>query len=356
MTAIALQARGLTRRFGASLAVDSVDLDVEAGRFTCLIGPSGCGKTTLLRMLAGLEPASAGTIEIEGRDVSFCSPAERGVGMVFQSYALFPNMTVADNVGFGVVKTLDRRERAARVETLLGVVGLDGFGRRRPHELSGGQQQRVAIARALATQPRILLLDEPLSALDPLIRDQLRAELKALQRRLGVTTVMVTHDQAEALAVADTIAVMRAGRIEQIGSPQAIYDHPASLFVASFVGATNVMEGQVLGPDAVQLWDGVQVRAATLGRLVGAPVLAAIRPEAVRLAWPGEAGVGVVVVDRRFAGATTRLETEPEAVPGLRLTVDLPASAAPPGLGERVALVMPSEGIRLFAREAPPCA
>ena len=263
MNSIALKVRGLTKRFGGSTAVDAIDLDVEAGRFTCLIGPSGCGKTTLLRMLAGLEPSSSGRIEIEGRDVSSSSPAERGVGMVFQSYALFPNMTVADNIGFGAAKALKRRELAAKVEALLAVVGLEGFGRRRPHELSGGQQQRVAIARALATEPRILLLDEPLSALDPLIREQLQGELKALQRRLGVTTVMVTHDQAEAMAVADSIAVMRSGRIEQVGSPEAIYGEPASLFVASFVGAANVLEGRVSRPGAVRLWDSVDIRAET---------------------------------------------------------------------------------------------
>jgi len=356
MNSVALKVRDLTKRFGGQAAVDAVDLDVETGSFTCLIGPSGCGKTTLLRMLAGLEPSTWGRIEIEGRDVSASSPAERGVGMVFQSYALFPNMTVAANIGFGAARTLRRRELAAKVDSLLSVVGLEGFGRRRPHELSGGQQQRVAIARALATEPRILLLDEPLSALDPLIREQLQGELKALQRRLGVTTVMVTHDQSEAMAVADRIAVMRSGRIEQTGSPEAVYGEPANLFVASFVGAANVLEGRVSGPGAVRLWDSVDIRAETHERAVGAAILAAIRPEAVRLARPGEAGLNGAVVDRRFAGATTRLEVEPEGAPGVRLSVDLPAAAVPPpGPGERVAIVLPPERIRLFPAGDTPC-
>jgi iron(III) transport system ATP-binding protein len=353
---VALRVRGLTKRFAGKAAVDAVDLDVEAGSFTCLIGPSGCGKTTLLRMLAGLETASSGRIEIEGRDVSAASPAERGVGMVFQSYALFPNMTVAANVGFGAAKRLKRDELDARTQTLLRTVGLEGYDRRRPHELSGGQQQRVAIARALATEPRILLLDEPLSALDPLIRDQLRAELKALQRRLGVTTVMVTHDQAEAMAVADTIAVMRSGRIEQVGSPEAIYQEPSNLFVAAFVGAANVLEGKISGPGAVRLWDGVEIPADTRSGSPGASILAAIRPESVRLAQPGETGLPAKVVDRRFAGATTRLETEPEGAPGKRLSLDLPAASAPaPGPGDQVALVLPAERIRIFAHEGASC-
>ena len=354
--ATALRVRGLTKTFGGRAAVDAVDLDVEEGGFTCLIGPSGCGKTTLLRMLAGLETASAGVIEIEGRDVSSASPAERGVGMVFQSYALFPNMTVADNVGFGASKPTKGADLKARVEALLRTVGLEGFDRRRPHELSGGQQQRVAIARALATEPRILLLDEPLSALDPMIRDQLRAELKALQRRLGVTTVMVTHDQAEAMAVADTIAVMRAGRIEQVGSPETIYQEPANLFVAAFVGAANVLEGRISAPGAVRLWDGVEVPADTRSNNPGASVLAAIRPESVRLAQPGETGLTAKVVDRRFAGATTRVEAEPEGAPGKRLSLDLPADCgSAPEPGERVALVLPADRIRIFANEGASC-
>ena len=348
----ALRVRGLTKRFGVSRAVDAVDLDLEAGRFLCVIGPSGCGKTTLLRMLAGLEPATSGSVEIEGRDVSDRSPAERGVGMVFQSYALFPNMTVAGNIAFGAAKT-PPAERRERIDGLLATVGLEGFGERRPHELSGGQQQRVAIARALATNPRILLLDEPLSALDPLIREQLRGELKALQRRLGVTAVMVTHDQAEALAVADTIAVMRSGRVEQVGSPESIYDRPANPFVAGFVGAANVMEAKASGPGRVRLWDRVETAARTDGLAPGASLTAVIRPEAVRLAAPGEAGLAVRVTDRRFAGGATRIEASPEAAPDRIIALDLPAaSGPPPAIGEPATIVLPPDRILLFANRA----
>ncbi len=356
MSPTALSVRSLTKRFAATTAVDGIDLDVETGKFTCLIGPSGCGKTTLLRMLAGLEPATSGRVEIEGRDVSASSPAERGVGMVFQSYALFPNMTVAQNIGFGAGRKIGASERRARIESLLATVGLQGFGGRRPQQLSGGQQQRVAIARALATEPRILLLDEPLSALDPLIRDQLRGELKALQRRLGVTTVMVTHDQAEALAVADSIAVMRDGRVEQVGAPDAVYERPANLFVAGFLGAANVLEGRVTGPRTVQLWDAVEVGADAAGRSIGEPIAVVVRPEAVRLAGPGEGGIAATVLDRRFAGASTRLETSPDAAPDRTLTLDLPATVPAPAIGERVALVLAPERILLFPREPASCA
>jgi ABC-type Fe3+/spermidine/putrescine transport system ATPase subunit len=302
-------------------------------------------------MLAGLESATSGVVEIEGRDVSAASPAERGVGMVFQSYALFPNMSVAANIGFGAPKA-PPAERRARVEALLATVGLEGFGQRRPQELSGGQQQRVAVARALATEPRILLLDEPLSALDPLIRDQLRAELRALQRRLGVTTVMVTHDQAEALAVADSIAVMRSGRIEQVGSPEEIYDAPRSLFVAGFVGAANVLQGRVSAPGRVRLAEGIELRVATGGAAVGVEVQAAIRPEAARLAGGGEPGIPARITERRFAGANTHLDAIVGGGSGQRLALQVPANGVPPpDIGAEVVLVLPPECIRLFPKE-----
>ncbi len=240
--AAAFTVTGLTRNSAPRSAVDAVDLSAPAGQFTCLVGPSGCGKTTLLRLLMGLEQPSAGTIALGGVDVTHVAPAKRGMGMVFQSYALFPNMRVGANIAFAMPRALSAQDKARRTAALLETVGLPGLERRYPGQLSGGQQQRVAIARALAVEPRILLLDEPLAALDPQIREQLRLELKALQRRLGVTTVMVTHDQAEALAVADLIVVMRAGRIEQMGSPQAVYDAPANPFVASFLGAANLLE------------------------------------------------------------------------------------------------------------------
>lgn len=346
----ALRVRGLTKRFGAVTVVDAVDLAVEAGRFTCLIGPSGCGKTTLLRMLAGLEDASAGQVEIGGVDVSARSPAQRGVGMVFQSYALFPNMNVAKNIAFGLPRGTDATRRRDRVESLLATVGLPGYGARLPRELSGGQQQRVAIARALATEPQILLLDEPLSALDPLIREQLRDELRALQRRLGVTTVMVTHDQAEALAVADTIAVMRAGKVEQTGSPEDVYDRPASVFVAGFVGAANLIAAEAIDADRVRLWGGVETAADARAFSPAARLTAAIRPEAVRVVRVGEGPIAATVTGRLFAGATVRLDLAPLAAKDQVVIADLPAMAGAPDLGAEVALVLPSDRLRLYPR------
>jgi iron(III) transport system ATP-binding protein len=348
VSAPALRIRGLTKRFGAEAAVDAVDLEVAAGGFTCLIGPSGCGKTTLLRMVAGLEDQSGGAIEIAGRDVSAKRAAERGVGMVFQSYALFPNLSVAENVGFGL-RGRSRAERRARVEALLETVGLAGFGARAPRQLSGGQQQRVAIARALAPDPKILLLDEPLSALDPLIREQLRLELKALQQRLGVTTLMVTHDQAEALAIADDIAVMRSGRIVQRGGPEEIYERPADAFVAGFVGAANLIEAQVASPGTLRLWGTLTTVAETAGHAPGARLTAVIRPEAVRLAAPGEPGIPATVASRVFAGPAVRLEAAPAAAPATRLLADLPAGGPAPAVGEAVDLVLPKERLRLLA-------
>jgi iron(III) transport system ATP-binding protein len=347
----ALRVRGLAKRFGAEVAVDGVCLEVEAGGFTCLIGPSGCGKTTLLRMLAGLERQTAGRIEIAGRDVSARPPAERGVGMVFQSYALFPNLTAAENVAFGMRGR--SAERRARVEALLATVGLPGYGARLPRQLSGGQQQRVAIARALATDPKILLLDEPLSALDPLIREQLRGELKALQRRLGVTTVMVTHDQAEALAVGDRIAVMRAGRIVQEGAPEEIYQQPADAFVASFVGAANLIDAEVEASGAVRLWGAACIAAPAGGRRPGERVTAVIRPEAVRLAAQDEPGLAATVVGRVFAGPMVRLQLAPSAAPHQRLSADVPAASAPPEPGAAVALVLAPGRLRLLDAAEP---
>jgi len=347
----ALQVRGLSKRFGAAVAVDAVDLEVEAGGFTCLIGPSGCGKTTLLRMLAGLEVQTSGVIEIEGRDVSACAPAARGVGMVFQSYALFPNLNVAENIAFGMRGRAGAAERRARVEALLATVGLPGYEKRLPRQLSGGQQQRVAIARALATDPKILLLDEPLSALDPLIREQLRGELKALQRRLGVTTVMVTHDQAEALAVGDRIAVMRAGRIVQTGAPEEIYDRPADPFVAGFVGAANLIEAEVEGPAALRLWGVQPIGADVNGHAPGARVTAVIRPEAVRFAVGGEVGLPATVLSRVFAGPVVRIEAAPAAAPEKRLIAEAAAGAALPAIGAVVDVVLPRERLRLLRAE-----
>jgi iron(III) transport system ATP-binding protein len=241
-----LALRGLRKEFGAFTALAEIALEIARGEFVCFLGPSGCGKTTLLRIIAGLELQSAGEVWQAGRDISRLPPGQRDYGIVFQSYALFPNLTVADNVAYGLVNRRTQRAQVReRVAELLKLVGLPGSERKYPAQLSGGQQQRIALARALATAPGLLLLDEPLSALDALERVRLRQEIRALQQKLGVTTVMVTHDQEEALAVADRIVVMNAGRIEQVGTPMEVYREPATPFVADFVGKANVLPGRV---------------------------------------------------------------------------------------------------------------
>ncbi len=235
-----LELRGIQKRFGAFTALDDIDLSIRRGEFVCFLGPSGCGKTTLLRIIAGLETQTAGRILQGDRDISVLPPAERDYGIMFQSYALFPNLTVAQNVGYGLVNRRQTRAQIApRVDELLALVGLPGSGAKYPAQMSGGQQQRIALARALATSPGLLLLDEPLSALDAIVRVHLRNEIRSLQRELGVTTVMVTHDQEEALSVADRIVVMNHGVIEQVGTPLEVYREPASPFVADFVGKVN---------------------------------------------------------------------------------------------------------------------
>jgi iron(III) transport system ATP-binding protein len=243
-----LDLRGVRKAFGAFVALHDIDLGIRRGEFVCFLGPSGCGKTTLLRIIAGLEAQTRGEVWQAGRDISRLPPAQRDYGIVFQSYALFPNLSVSDNVGYGLVnRKVARREVNARVAELLKLVGLPGSEAKYPSQLSGGQQQRVALARALATSPGLLLLDEPLSALDALERVRLRQEIRALQQKLGVTTIMVTHDQEEALSVADRIVVMNHGVIEQVGTPQEVYREPASPFVADFVGKVNVVQGRVRG-------------------------------------------------------------------------------------------------------------
>ncbi|MBK7061131.1 MAG: putative 2-aminoethylphosphonate ABC transporter ATP-binding protein [Rubrivivax sp.] len=247
MTAeLSLELRGIHKAFGNFVALQHIDLSVRKGEFMCFLGPSGCGKTTLLRVIAGLEVQTRGEIRQNGRDISRLPPALRDYGIVFQSYALFPNLSVADNVAYGLVnRKLPRAQIHQRVSELVKLVGLPGSEKKYPAQLSGGQQQRIALARALATSPGLLLLDEPLSALDALERVRLRQEIRALQQDLGVTTIMVTHDQEEALSVADRIVVMNHGAIEQIGSPRDVYREPASPFVADFVGKANVLHGQV---------------------------------------------------------------------------------------------------------------
>ncbi len=280
---------GVTKRFGDVAAVDDVSLKIDEGEFFALLGPSGCGKTTLLRMLAGFETPSEGRITIDGVDMAGVAPNRRPVNMVFQSYAVFPHMTVADNIGYGLkMDRIARAERASRVEEALALVHLDGLGGRKPDQLSGGQRQRVALARALAKRPRVLLLDEPLSALDAKLREELRFELSALQHQVGITFVMVTHDQDEALAMATRCAVMDRGRLIQLATPSDLYEFPNSRFVAGFIGSVNMIEG-VLKTDrpdeaviaTADLGD-VFVDHAVLGQ-EGATLWLALRPEKVEL-------------------------------------------------------------------------
>ncbi|RJF96651.1 putative 2-aminoethylphosphonate ABC transporter ATP-binding protein [Noviherbaspirillum cavernae] len=298
-----LRIANVSKAFGASHVLSDVSLQVRKGEFLCLLGPSGCGKTTLLRILAGLEQQDAGTIAMAGRRIEALPPARRDYGIVFQSYALFPNMTVADNVAYALRSP--REERMRRVGELLDLVGLTGKEGRYPAQLSGGQQQRVALARALATSPGLLLLDEPLSALDAKVREHLRQELRSLQRTLGITTIMVTHDQDEALAMADTIAVMANGRIEQIGTPEQIYRTPATRFVADFIGRANWLPVQVYGNGVAILGDlsfDVQLPA-------GRATTAFCRPESVCVEknWRSGENMTLAVVERvDFHGGVRR--------------------------------------------------
>lgn len=273
-----LQIHGLWKAFGQFVALRDIDLDIAPGEFVCFLGPSGCGKTTLLRAIAGLDPQSRGTIMQGGIDVSTLPASRRDYGIVFQSYALFPNLTVERNIAFGLENTgRPRAEIKARVAELLALVGLPEQGPKYPAQLSGGQQQRIALARAIAINPGLLLLDEPLSALDAKVRVHLRHEIKELQRKLGVTTVMVTHDQEEALSMADRIVVMNHGVIEQVGTPTEVYRHPASLFVADFIGETNKFAAGVA--DGRVSLDSLHLAARTEGHAPGARVTVAIRPE-----------------------------------------------------------------------------
>jgi spermidine/putrescine ABC transporter ATP-binding subunit len=283
-----IRIENVSKRFGSFAAVDSVDLAIEEGEFFALLGPSGCGKTTLLRMLAGLEVPSEGRILIDGQDMAGVGPNKRPVNMVFQSYAVFPHMTVEQNVGYGLrIDGVPEKERRTRVHDALALVKLDGFETRKPDQLSGGQRQRVALARALVKRPRVLLLDEPLSALDAKLREAMRSELAIIQDKVGVTFVMVTHDQDEALAMATRCGVMNKGLLQQVATPSDLYEYPANRFVADFIGSVNLFEGRLnvdepgharIESDGASIWVDHGVTGAT-----GSAVWAAIRPEKIEL-------------------------------------------------------------------------
>ena len=332
----------LTKSYGAQQVVQRFDLDVQPGEFVSFLGPSGCGKTTTLRMIAGFETATSGVIRIEGREVTHLPPNARNVGMVFQNYALFPNMTVAQNVAFGLkVAKTGAAVLRARVAEMLDVVKLGHLAERYPYQISGGQQQRVALARALATSPKLLLLDAPLSALDAKVRVALRDELKALQRTLGITTVFVTHDQEEALSMSDRIVVMNEGRIEQLGTPFEIYNRPKTRFVASFIGTLNILTVEVVdaGRGAIRI-DGQDARVGQgISAAAGSGCAVALRPEAVTLQDPGNGcnRVEGTIEDVAFLGAVVRIKV---GVGGSRILLDRFNSPGlpPPVPGERVTL------------------
>jgi len=321
-----VELRAVTKRFGGFTAVDGVDLAVRRGEFLTLLGPSGCGKTTLLRMIAGFEIPDEGSVLLEGKDVTQAPPYRRNVNQVFQSYALFPHLTVSENVAFGLrMQKMSGTERAARVAETIKLVSLEGFEERKPHQLSGGQRQRVALARALAPRPAVLLLDEPLSALDAKLRHSMQLELKRLQRQLGMTFVFVTHDQEEALTMSDRIAIVHRGRIEQIGDAHEVYHRPATAFAADFVGQANLVEAEQIATEGamavVRLDGGLELRLPAGCWPEGVrKAKISIRPEKVHVSKstvPAEIAFEAVVEEEVFKGATDHLELR--TVSGTRL-------------------------------------
>ncbi|MBX3578896.1 MAG: ABC transporter ATP-binding protein [Rhizobiaceae bacterium] len=335
-----LSIRNVKKSFGAATVVQDFNLDVGRGEFVSFLGPSGCGKTTVLRMVAGFEEPSAGRISIGGQDVTRLKPNQRNIGMVFQAYALFPNLTVAQNIAFGLrVAGVGKAETDKRVAEMLDLIKLPEYGSRYPYQLSGGQQQRVALARALAPKPKVLLLDEPLSALDAKVRVSLRDEIRAIQRNLGITTIFVTHDQEEALSISDRIVVMYNGRAEQLGTPFEIYNRPATKFVANFVGTLNVLEGTVADPAAgtVRVNDGEVVLKGKLnGARPGETLSLALRPEAISLGrQPGrDASLGGRISEVSFLGSVIRVKVGLGSNSVSLDTFNNPASP-PPVVGEQ---------------------
>jgi len=355
-----LQIDRLTKKFGNFVALDSVSLEVYEGEFICFLGPSGCGKTTLLRAIAGLDIQTSGTVRQADVDISARPPSERDFGIVFQSYALFPNLTAERNIAFGLEnQKLEKSAITKRVTELLELVGLPDQGPKYPAQLSGGQQQRIALARALATSPGLLLLDEPLSALDAKVRGHLRHEMKTLQRRLGVTTVMVTHDQEEALTMADRIVVMNQGVIEQVGTPTEIYREPDTLFVADFIGEMNQVEGRVNGDNSVSIGE-LSFKSRSHGFSHEAPVVAAIRPEDIVPQGIGDYSSGdssaensleVEIEDMEFLGSFWRVSLKNSELGGASLIADLSINATrrlEVNLGSTIRVKLPANRLWIF--------
>ena len=347
--------QGIQKRFGPSIAVENFNLSAEKGEFVSFLGPSGCGKTTTLRMIAGFEQPTAGTITVDGKDITYRPANRRNVGMVFQSYALFPNMTVANNIGFGLkIRKRSKSQIRTRVGELLDMIHLPDKADRYPYQLSGGQQQRVALARALAIEPEVLLLDEPLSALDAKIRVTLRKEIRAIQRQLGITTVYVTHDQEEAMSLSDRVVVMSDGRIEQIGPPPEIYNFPATPFVASFVGTLNLLPATVVdAAGGVVSVSGQTVRTPKAIETRGGPLTVALRPEAVEIGEGGGANRLVGTIDDvSFLGSIVR--TRVRLSDGALVSLDQfndPALAALT-VGDGITISFPPEATLVLAGEA----
>jgi putative spermidine/putrescine transport system ATP-binding protein len=350
--AVEVRLEGLSRHYGPVVALDRLDLTLEPGQLVALLGPSGCGKTTTLRLLAGLEDADSGRVIVGGRDITHVPASKRDMGMVFQAYSLFPHMTVRQNVAFGLrLRRVGSAERDRRAVEMLELVGLAEQASRYPHQLSGGQQQRVALARALAIEPQVLLLDEPLSALDAKVRAQLRDEIRRIQLEVGITTLFVTHDQEEALAIADRVGVMREGHLEQLAPPIEVYSRPATSFVAEFVGLSNRLSGEVKDGSVI-------VRGCALPLVEretpDGPVVALVRPEAVTLASRDAPESGLLVgtvIAVTFLGATSRVTVD---LGDATILAQLPtAEATALTAGSRVALIIRPDPVLVSASSDP---
>jgi iron(III) transport system ATP-binding protein len=352
-----LQIENVHKSFGQFTALNDINLNVFSGEFVCLLGPSGCGKTTLLRIIAGLEQQTSGRVIQGGKDVSRLPPAKRDFGIVFQSYALFPNLTAAQNIAYGLENTpMPKRQIEQRVKELLETVGLEGFNQKYPSQMSGGQQQRIALARALALSPSLLLLDEPLSALDAKVRTRLRVEITQLQKRLGVTTVMVTHDQEEALTMADRVVVMDKGVIAQVGTPRMVYQSPKTPFVANFIGSTNLLTGEVVSANQVRCGN-ILLEAKIEDLEINSQIAISIRPEAIHLLGDSEQNDNLpnVIVGEiegiEFLGSVYHLTLRPDGNAKVAMTIEISIYKARQidlNLGTTLKIQLPVEELQIF--------